>query len=690
MRGKDSPPEVGDILTRLEVTLERTTARYNPLILAWWWRYELALAVGLPAVIIALTLRFGVVGALAVPALIAALTVAVAMWPAAKHRLLALVWRVITPHRVRAGCVQAGILSQRGRLPVVLRTTSEPFGERLYLWCRSGTSAEDFLEARKLLAAACWAADVHVFANARYAQLVTLDVIRQPLPMHGRPGVSREREAPPKREEWPRVRPRTREEKKAGPRDRYLVGRVTEKVEVGRDFFLSLQVKVTRPKPTAGVSQFLMPVDRGGELQAILVADPLFLVLTGDKVEVPVPQEGEGPERGFTLRAQHAGAGLLRVDVYRGTQALKTFQFPVTVTEADTESEMQAASVGVPETPAPSGLIRIVLTGPKERRIIQLVAGDKFLADHPLEIGESALREQLRRITAQLNAFTDSTARGSITRKRGELHGLGKQIYSRLLPGPFVEEFRAHRSSATSLAIQGSSPLPWELMADSDDDRFLAEELRMTRWLHGSVPGAPIRLGNAIFACTEGLEGARKEIEEIRQLTCPGQEPAIIAESVQLHQRMKAGDFDLFHFAGHTLEDKSGTTALDFGNDDDYTLNYMANVPARTLYGSRPVIFLNACGSASGLGRQTLFEDWAEMFIDRGAGAFIGSLWNIRSDTANMFAIDLYRSIREEAASTLGEAVEFARHSSSSDPSDPTRLAYALYGRDDADVILNP
>ena len=154
---------------------------------------------------------------------------------------------------------------------------------------------------------------------------------------------------------------------------------------------------------------------------------------------------------------------------------------------------------------------------------------------------------------------------------------------------------------------------------------------------------------------------------------------------------MKAGDFDLFHFAGHTREDASlETNALDLGNDDDYTLSYMANVPEEALRQLRPVIFLNACGSASRLGRQTLFEEWAEMFINRGAGAFIGSLWNIRSDTANMFAIDLYRSLREGVASTLGEAVEFARHSSSGDPSDPTRLAYALYGKDNAQVVLGP
>ena len=262
-----------------------------------------------------------------------------------------------------------------------------------------------------------------------------------------------------RREEADGLNPRTREKgKDASLGDRFLVGRVREKAEVGREFFLSLQVKVTRPEPMAGVSQSHMRVDRGGHLLAVLVADPHFLMLSDDKVIVPVPQEGEGPEKGFTLRAQRAGTGLLRVDVYQGTQALDTFRFPVAVTVAHSESEAQAASVGIPETPAPSGLMRIVLTGPKERRNILLVAGENYLGDHPLEIGESALRKQLQRITAQLNAFTDSTARGSITRKRGELHGLGKQIYSRLLPGPFVEEFRAHRSSAHQPRHPGQQP----------------------------------------------------------------------------------------------------------------------------------------------------------------------------------------------------------------------------------------
>jgi hypothetical protein len=63
---------------------------------------------------------------------------------------------------------------------VILLTTRQPFGERVYLWCRAGTTASDFTAVRELLATACWADDVRVRRGDRHAQLVCLDVIRHP------------------------------------------------------------------------------------------------------------------------------------------------------------------------------------------------------------------------------------------------------------------------------------------------------------------------------------------------------------------------------------------------------------------------------------------------------------------------------------------------------------------------------
>jgi hypothetical protein len=157
-----------------------TVARANPVVAAWRWRYELA---GM-AVLTAGWLVVGPVAVAAVAAVLAAALIAtVAYWPWGRAFLAARAWCIVTPHRVRVGCGQAWIHSRAGKIPAVLLTRRQPFGERTYLWCRAGTSADDLASARVLLAAACWADDVRVTRSPRHAHLVMLDVIRR-----GQPG----------------------------------------------------------------------------------------------------------------------------------------------------------------------------------------------------------------------------------------------------------------------------------------------------------------------------------------------------------------------------------------------------------------------------------------------------------------------------------------------------------------------
>jgi hypothetical protein len=143
--------------------------------LAWSWRYELALLTGPPLAMMGLIHILGMALALTSAS---ALVGVFGPWPPRHQLYIAHAWRIITPHRVRAGCAQARIQSRTGRLPTILRTTREPFGERLTIWCPAGTSAGDFRSARTILAAACWAADIRIERNERHAQLLTLDVIR--------------------------------------------------------------------------------------------------------------------------------------------------------------------------------------------------------------------------------------------------------------------------------------------------------------------------------------------------------------------------------------------------------------------------------------------------------------------------------------------------------------------------------
>ena len=164
--------------TRVPTDLRRLipVAMPNLLVVAWRWRYEIALVSGLAAGLAAAISSFG-----AVPTIIAVIVVALTIlcWPPARRFAADRAWCIITPHRVRAGCVEGLIYSSRGKIPIILWTSHQAFGERVSLYCRAGTTADDFVSARTVLAAACWAQDVAIFVDPRHTQLVTLDVIRR-------------------------------------------------------------------------------------------------------------------------------------------------------------------------------------------------------------------------------------------------------------------------------------------------------------------------------------------------------------------------------------------------------------------------------------------------------------------------------------------------------------------------------
>ena len=468
---------------------------------------------------------------------------------------------------------------------------------------------------------------------------------------------------------------------------RQLVGSVPSAAEVGSPFFLLLQVKATRPEPRPGISQqSLALAPLSGNLVAILTADSPFSILSPQTIKIEVPAAGDGPVSGFEVRAGARGTGQLRVDVYQGTELLGILRFSVAAHPARRDQEPRSGTIALRPAQVKQGAMMVLLT-PGE---ILLAAGGKWGNPHSLSIDPDKFAKEMLHISAKLNSMSDGTAPGSLTQKRGELRGIGKKLY-RLLPGDFIDEFAKERPSASSLAIQGDSSLPWELMSDSDEDSFLAEELRISRWLHGYDPTSPIRLSKAIFAVSADVPGALGEITAIGQQLHRDQKPKLITDSVALHDRLNNGDFDLFHFAGHTGRDAGSPAAsLMLSNINSFTLDYLEDVREHSLRESRPIIFLNACGSGDRPSGPTMFDHWARAFIRRGAGAFIGSLWDIRSSTANKFGVQVYRSIRDGEATTLGEAVNSARQHSVKDRSDPTRLAYALYGRDDAPVELDP
>jgi hypothetical protein len=173
----DSPGRAGGRYPLAD--LERALSdrpRPNPLVVLWRWRYE-AGAVAATGFAVAVAVRSGT--GLAVVAAVAAVLTGLAMWPVSRRVLVARAWCVVTPHRVRTACAEAWIHSRSGKIPIVLWTSPRPYGERVALWCRAGTTAADLEAQQAMLATACWAERVHVVPNAGRPQIVVLQVVRR-------------------------------------------------------------------------------------------------------------------------------------------------------------------------------------------------------------------------------------------------------------------------------------------------------------------------------------------------------------------------------------------------------------------------------------------------------------------------------------------------------------------------------
>jgi hypothetical protein len=143
---------------------------------AWRWRTELAILGGLGGALAdaARIHRFAITAA----CLAAILTILAAL-PPTRRFLTRRAWCVLTRHRIHKVCWETRLHTRSGRLPLVLWTRPTQVGERLWLVCRAGISAEDFTEHQSELAAACFAREARITRNLRWSHLITVDIIRR-------------------------------------------------------------------------------------------------------------------------------------------------------------------------------------------------------------------------------------------------------------------------------------------------------------------------------------------------------------------------------------------------------------------------------------------------------------------------------------------------------------------------------
>ncbi len=300
---------------------------------------------------------------------------------------------------------------------------------------------------------------------------------------------------------------------------------------------------------------------------------------------------------------------------------------------------------------------------------------------------------------ARLSELAAGLQREGDERLIQEIEALGEGLFERLMPpelqAAYWEQIKplVDKGVIKTLLINSDEPwIPWELVKpyrwnDADDSEqkagFLVEQFTLSRWLARPLPpGVDVKQAalvmpnlNLIFVQKEKEFFDEFSQKEHFDLQGPLQARDEVIDS------LRAGGFQLMHFATHG--------AFDETNADQSELSLVGGslTPAdlmgsdlRGVRSARPIIFLNACHSGQVALSLTGLGGWADKFFrEARASAFVGTLWEVNDELAALFARSFYSGLAQDL--TLGEALRAARlHIRDSHPSNPTWLAYALYG----------
>ncbi|WSJ90912.1 CHAT domain-containing protein [Streptomyces sp. NBC_01304] len=264
------------------------------------------------------------------------------------------------------------------------------------------------------------------------------------------------------------------------------------------------------------------------------------------------------------------------------------------------------------------------------------------------------------------------------------LKNQGVELWRSAVPEAIQQQFWEQSDHITSFTVLGEqNVVPWELLypLDSQRDRgFLAEQLPVVRRVFNQDRVHRIAFPGATFVVPPGSPPeAQQEIASLRTLLGPKAAQAeVITEREVLTALIRGGDVGLLHFACHNTFSRSGSrVTMGDGPFDPIDLSSAAQIGS--LRAHRPLVFLNACRSAGEIEWWSEALGWPQKFLEAGAGAFIGTLWSVRSDSALLFAETFYDQFLD-AGESLGRASLAARQAVQNQRGDPTWLAYAVYG----------
>lgn len=455
----------------------------------------------------------------------------------------------------------------------------------------------------------------------------------------------------------------------------------------------------------------------------------------GERI-VAVRSDGQDSEPlVFFLNPQSVGQKKITIDLYQMGVRLLSLSFTAEVV-ADLAalndlSNVALAPVAVSSPdrderlPPPDLELRVMLSA-DQRTLTYILHSPGAEGYHFKQVGAVTLtaepRAFLKPTFDRLNTLARQSAQGRTAAQTEaalrELADIGINLWDQLLPPAFKAEYydpakpnkgiRA-KYAGKGLLITSDDPwIPWEMVrpykADEDGEELysdppLCEQFQLTRWLAGRGTPDRVRMQQGVWvAPPDNLKAAQKETEyfqELHRRKWQVQMTGPLSALAEVDARFRDGGTHLFHFACH------GNFNTEDPNESKLKLageflrpSQISGQSQAGLRKAKPVVFLNACHSGQvGIGLTGL-GGWAERFLEAGASAFIGALWEANDVLAAQFAQEFYDRLWGLAAfegkrQPLGQAFHEARMAiKQADPANPTWLAYVLYGDPYGQVVL--
>jgi hypothetical protein len=465
---------------------------------------------------------------------------------------------------------------------------------------------------------------------------------------------------------------------------RYLVGEMQSRVRAGTEVSLIVSITTESPEPGLAVAPLpgLLPGPQGVQVTFVVRPDAGLLALGELQQAVTVPPHGDSQPVRFAFRARAVGLSRIRLTAWLGGTFLGELRLDVSVESEQPMTDNQRRSTPIGAMQADPGEVTLQVHTDGARYSFQLLSQKylfgpvvaKSLTEEPGQAVERTVA-MLRKMAGDISWYTPALAARWVRET-------GTGLWHDLVPKSIQDQYWQLRDSITSFTIAcEDDTVPWELLyplTPTDDAGFLVEQFPVLRRIYDQCRTHRVLVGGARYVVPPGSPAnALDEVDAISRIL--GQ-PAdsTITNLGDLLDLLDAGSTGLLHFACHnTFALEAGGSAIKMAGGALVPQLLNSAVGRRCLAARSPLIFVNACRSAGVSAEYTQMMGWASQFMAAGAGAFLGTLWPVRSSRASMFAEAFYAAL--VAGADLGRASLAARQATKDD-ADPTWLAYTVYG----------